>query len=375
MEAFSEEHEELRATVRQFFSDQSDEQTVRAHMATDRGWDAGLWGQLAEQVGLAGLIIPEEHGGAGFGYVELCVVAEEMGRALVCAPYLSTAVFATNALLLCTDAATQKALLPGIAAGETIATVAWSDDNGRWDLSSIEMAAQEKDGGWLLDGTKTRVLDGHTADVILVAARTPAGVELFQVASDATGLSRESVPALDLTRKLAKLSFQATPAAKISEGDQSAHLERVQALTLAALAAEQAGGAQACLDMAVDYAKTRLQFGRPIGSYQAIKHKCADMLVEVEFAKSAAYNACFTAAHCLRGDEAWEELLQAASIAKSYCSEAYYHAAADNIQIHGGMGFTWEHPAHLYFKRAKASELLFGDGSHHREVLADHVGL
>ena len=375
MEAFSEEHEELRATVRQFFADQSDEQSVRSHMASETGWDADLWKQLAEQVGLTGLIIPEEHGGAGFGYQELCIVAEEMGRALVCAPYLSTAVFATNALLQCATADAQAAVLPGIASGETTATVAWSDDNGRWDLSAIEMAAQEKDGGWLLDGTKAWVLDGHTADVILVAARTSAGIELFQVAGDAAGLSRESIPALDLTRKLARLRFDATSASKISDGDQSANLERVQALTIAALTAEQTGGAQACLDMAVDYAKTRLQFGRPIGSYQAIKHKCADMLVEVEFSKSAAYNACFTAADCLSGEGDWSELLQAASLAKSFCSETYFHAAAENIQIHGGMGFTWEHPAHLYFKRAKASELLFGDGARHREILADQVGL
>jgi len=375
MESFTEEHDELRATVRQFFADKSDEQAVRSHMVSESGWDADLWRQLAEQVGLAGLIIPEQHGGAGFGYVELCVVAEELGRRLVCAPYLSTAVFATNALLHCADPAAQKALLPGIASGETIATLAWSDDNGRWDLAGIEMVAQEKDGSWLLDGTKARVLDGHTADVILVAARTQAGVELFQVEPGASGLSRESVPALDLTRKLAKLGFHATPAAKISQGDQSDNLLRVQALTLAALTAEQVGGAQACLDMAVEYAKTRLQFGRPIGSYQAIKHKCADMLVEVEIAKSAAYNACFTAAACLAGEEEWDELLQAAHMAKSYCSEAYYHAAAENIQIHGGMGFTWEHPAHLYFKRAKASELLFGDGAHHREALADQIGL
>jgi alkylation response protein AidB-like acyl-CoA dehydrogenase len=375
MEAFSEEHEELRATVRQFFSDQSDEQAVRTHMASDSGWDTDLWHQLAEQVGLAGLIIPEEHGGAGFGYQELCIVAEELGRALVCAPYLSTAVFATNALLLCSTADVQAALLPGIASGEKIATVAWSDDNGRWGLSAIEMAAQEKDGGWRLDGTKACVLDGHTADIIVVAARTAAGIELFQVAGDAAGLTRESVPALDLTRKLARLTFDAVSASKISEGDQTGNLERVQALTIAALTAEQTGGAQACLDMAVDYAKTRLQFGRPIGSYQAIKHKCADMLVEVEFSKSAAYNACFIAADCLSGTADWDELLEAASMAKSYCSEAYYHAAAENIQIHGGMGFTWEHPAHLYFKRAKASELLFGDGSRHREILANQVGL
>ena len=375
MESFSDEHEALRATVRQFLSDKSDEQAVRTHMATDEGWNADLWKQLAEEVGLAGLIIPEEHGGAGFGYVELCVVAEEMGRALLCAPYLSTAVFATNAILRCTSKETQAALLPGLASGESTATVACFDDNGRWDLASIETSAVQKDGDWVLDGTKARVLDGHTADVLLVVARTADGLELFQIEGDAEGVTRESIPALDLTRKLAKISLAGTKATRISEGDQSANLERVLALTLAALTAEQCGGTQACLDMAVDYAKTRLQFGRPIGSFQAIKHKCADILIEVEFSKSAAYSACFTAADCIANDTGWDDLLLAATMAKSYCSEAYYHAAAENIQIHGGMGFTWEHPAHLYYKRAKASELLFGDGAHHREALADQVGL
>ncbi len=375
MKSFTDEHEELRATVRGLLRDQSDEQAVRTQMETERGWDDEVWRQLAEQVGLTGLIIPETYGGAGFGYAELCVVAEEMGRALLCAPFLSTAVMATNALLHCATDAVKAELLPGIAAGTTTATLAYADENGRWDLAGIEMMAQEKDGGWVLDGTKCWVLDGHTADVILVAARTSAGLELFRVAGDAAGLSRESVPALDLTRKLAKLTFAAAPATRLSDGDQAQGLERALALTLAALAAEQVGGAQWCLDTAVDYAKTRLQFGRPIGSFQAIKHKCADMLVAVEFAKSAAYDACFRAADCLESGEEWDEFLEAAHLAKSFCSEAYFHAAAENIQIHGGMGFTWEHPAHLYFKRAKASELLFGDATHHREALADKLGI
>jgi alkylation response protein AidB-like acyl-CoA dehydrogenase len=231
------------------------------------------------------------------------------------------------------------------------------------------MRAKPAGGGFTLTGSKTFVIDGHTADVILVAARTDAGVGVFRVAGDARGLTRTKLPELDLTRKLARLDFAATPAAEISQGDQSAALERVLAIATTALAAEQAGGAQACLDMAVHYAKTRLQFGRPIGSYQAIKHKCADMLVGVELAKSAAYQACFAAA------EDAPDFLEYAALAKAYCSEAYFHAAADTIQIHGGMGFTWEHPAHLYFKRAKASELLFGDAAHHRELLADRVGL
>jgi alkylation response protein AidB-like acyl-CoA dehydrogenase len=367
--SFTDEHEELRATVRAFLEAHSDETAVREQMATERGFDPEVWKQLAEELGLAGLIIPEEHGGAGFTYVELLIAMEEMGRALLCSPFLGTAVFATNALLAGASKAAQKDLLPGIAAGRTIATVAHAEPNGRWDLASIQMRARPKGDAFELDGAKSWVLDGHTADVLLVLARTDAGLEIFRVDADAEGLSRSLVPSLDLTRKLAHLEFAATPAVKVSEGDQTETLERVLALTLAALAAEQVGGAQLCLETATEYAKTRLQFGRPIGSYQAIKHKCADMLVEVEFAKSAAYNACFAAAD----DEA--DLREAAALAKSYCSEAYFHAAAENIQIHGGMGFTWEHPAHLYFKRAKASDLLFGDSAHHREVLAGLVGI
>jgi alkylation response protein AidB-like acyl-CoA dehydrogenase len=366
---FTEEHDELRSTIRQFVQDKSDEQAVREHMATDAGWDRGVWSQMAEEMGLAGLIVPEAYGGAGVGYVELLIVMEEMGRALLCSPFLGTAVLSTNAILESATEEARKELLVPIAAGETLATLAFVEAGGSWEVVSVAMSAREKDGGWLLDGAKHCVIDGHTADVILVAARTSAGVELFRVAADAEGLSRTSVPALDLTRKLAVLEFSATPAVKISDGDQTQGLELAISKTLAALAAEQVGGAQMCLDMSVDYAKSRLQFGRPIGSYQAIKHKCADMLVEVEFAKSAAYNACFSIA------DGADDITASAAIAKSYCSEAYYHAAAENIQIHGGMGFTWEHPAHLYFKRAKASELLFGDPSHHREVLANTLGI
>ncbi len=367
--SFTDEHDELRATIRAFLDARSDEASVREQMATDRGYDPAVWTQMAEQLGLAGLIIPEEHGGAGFTYVELLIAMEEMGRALLCSPFLGTAVFATNALLACADGPTQKELLAGIASGQLIASVAHAEPNGRWDLGGVELQAKKSKDGFTLSGKKAFVLDGHTAGVILVVAKTDAGLSLLRVAGDAKGLTRKLVPSLDLTRKLAHLDFVNTPATLVSSGDQTEALTRVLALTVAALAAEQVGGAQACLDSAVDYAKTRLQFGRPIGSYQAIKHKCADMLVGVEFAKSAAYAACFAAA----GGE--DDLLEAASMAKAYCSEAYFHAAADNIQIHGGMGFTWELPAHLYFKRAKSSELLFGDAVHHREVLAELVGI
>jgi alkylation response protein AidB-like acyl-CoA dehydrogenase len=367
--SFSEEHEELRATIRAFLAAHSDEASVRRQMASESGYDPAVWTQLAEQLGLTGLIIPEQYGGAGFGAVELVVAMEEMGRVLLCAPYLGTAVLSANALLHCADPATQKDLLGAIAAGRAIVSVACAEPNGRWDLAGIEMRARTKGDGFELDGRKAWVLDGHVADTLLVVARIDDGLGLFRVGADAEGLSRTLVPSLDTTRKLAHVELAATPAERVSGGDQTANLERVLALTVAALAAEQVGGAQRCLEMAVDYAKTRLQFGRPIGSYQAIKHKCADMLVSVEFAKSAAYAAGFAAAH------GGADFLEAAALAKAYCSESYFRAAAENIQIHGGMGFTWEHPAHLYFKRAKASDLLFGDAAHHREVLADLVGI
>jgi len=294
---------------------------------------------------------------------------EEMGRTLLCSPFLGTAVLAANALLACADDATKEDLLTAIAAGRSIVTVAFAEPKGRWEIGAVEMRARPKGDGFELDGTKSLVLDGHAADVLLVVARSEAGVELFRVDADAEGLTRTSVPALDTTRKLASVDFAATPARKVSSGDATAALEQALLRTLAALTAEQVGGAQMCLEMATQYAKERLQFGRPIGSYQAIKHKCADVLVDVEFAKSAAYNACFAAAE----DSA--DLAESVAMAKSYCSEAYFHAAAENIQIHGGMGFTWEHPAHLYFKRAKASDLLFGDAAHHREVLAGLIDI
>jgi len=367
--SFTEEHEELRATIRAFLAERSDETAVREQMASERGFDSEVWTQLAEQLGLAGLIVPEEHGGAGMGFVELLIAMEEMGRSLLCAPYLGTAVFATNTLLRCADESARKALLPEIATGRKLVSVAHAEPGGRWDLASIGMTARAKGDGFELDGVKTWVLDGHSADVLLVIARDGDGLGVFRVEADAEGLTRTPIPELDTTRKLARIELAATPATRISKGDQTANLERVLSLVCAALAAEQVGGAQRCLEMATDYAKTRLQFGRPIGSYQAIKHKCADLLVSVEFAKSAAYAACFAAA------EDADDFPELAALAKAWCSEAYFRAAAENIQIHGGMGFTWEAPCHLYFKRAKASDLFLGDAAHHRERLAGFVGI
>ena len=368
--AFTEEQDELRSTIRAFMEAKSSEEAVREQMETENGYDVDVWSQMAEQMGLQGLHIPEEYGGSGFGYVELGIVLEEMGRALLCAPFFSSVVLAANTLLQSGDDAAKAAHLPGIAAGSTIATVAFTEPNGKWDESGITMTASGSGSDATLNGTKSFVLDGHIADLIIVAARSSAGVSLYAVSGDAAGLTRTALSTMDQTRRQAKLEFSNTPATLIgTDGKGWDVLSTVLDLAAVGLASEQVGGAQFVLEMAVQYAKDRVQFGRPIGSFQAIKHKCADMLLEVESAKSAAYYAMWCAS------EMNDELPSVASLAKAYCSEAYFHATAENIQIHGGIGFTWEHPAHLYFKRAKSSELLFGDPTYHRELLAQRIGI
>jgi alkylation response protein AidB-like acyl-CoA dehydrogenase len=367
---FTPEQEDLRRMVRRFLEDKSSQERVRVLMESDQGFDPQVWTQLAAELGLAGLAIPEQYGGAGCGPVEVGIVMEEAGRALLCAPYFSSVVLATNVLLESSDDEVKKALLPLLACGERRATVAWTEDRGCWDEPAVTLPASRTEDGWSLTGVKSFVLDGHTADHLIVAARTGRGVSLFLVDGSAAGLQRTPLPTMDLTRKLARIEFTATPARMIdSDGNGWAVLSRALDIAAIGLAAEQVGGAQRVLEMAVEYAKVRVQFGRAIGSFQAIKHKCADMLVKVESARSAAYYGLWAAAE-LDG-----ELAVLASVAKAYCSDAYFDVAAENIQIHGGIGFTWEHPAHLYFKRAKTSQLYLGDPSHHRGLLAQKLGI
>jgi len=368
--AFTEEQEELRSTIRAFMEAKSSEEAVREQMETDQGYDPEVWTQMAEQMGLQGLAIPEEYGGSGFSFIELGIVLEEMGRALLCAPFFSSVVLGANTLLQSADDAAKAEHLPKIAMGETIATVAMTEENGRWDEDGIEMQASGSGSDVTLSGTKSFVIDGHVANLFIVAAKSPAGTSLYLVDGDASGITRTQLSTMDQTRKQAKVEFDNTPAKLLgTEGEGWNVLSTVLDLVAVGLAAEQVGGAQMVLEQAVEYAKVRVQFGRPIGSFQAIKHKCADMLLEVESAKSAAYYGLWCAA------EMNDELPSTASLAKAYCSEAYFHAAGENIQIHGGIGFTWEHPAHLYFKRAKSSELLFGDPTYHREQLAQRIGI
>jgi alkylation response protein AidB-like acyl-CoA dehydrogenase len=361
---------ELRATVRDFLASKSAGQTVRDLMATPAGYDPAVWRQLSDQLGLTGLAVPEEYQGAGFGYVELGIVFEEMGRALLCAPYLSSVALAAEALLRCTDEAARKDLLPGLATGTTIGTLALLEQPGRWDEAGVRMHARRRGARWVLDGSKRHVVDGHIADLIMVGARTPAGVGLFAVDGAAPGLQRVPVPTLDQTRRQAHLEFAGTPARLIGDEDDGWRvLRRVLDTAAILLAAEQVGGASRAVEMAAGYAGMRVQFGRPIGSFQAIKHKCANLLLEVECGRSAVYHA----REAVAGAEPDGPL--AAALAYAYCSQAFTRAAKDCIQIHGGIGYTWEHDAHLYLRRAKSSQLLFGPPARQRARLAELAGI
>jgi len=376
--AFSEDQDELRRAARRFLEVASSEERVRSAMETERGYDTATWEQLSEELAWTALTIPEEYGGLGMSYLDLHPLMEEMGRALLCSPFFSTICLGANALLLGGSEVQKERHLPGIAAGETTATLAFAEKNNRVDAVGVEATYSKSGSGYILRGDKSYVLDGHTADLLVVAARSEGstgseGLSLFLVPGDGDGMKRAWQPTMDQTRRLASIELgdvAVSEDALLGEKGRGWELcESTLDLARIALAAEQVGAAEMCLDMSVEYAKVRKQFDRPIGSFQSIKHKCADMLMMIESARSAAFYASALAA---QGDESLEE---AASIAKAYCSDTFFHCAAETIQIHGGIGFTWEHAAHMYFKRAKATENLFGDPSFHRERVAQHMGL
>ena len=367
---FSEEQEELRKMVKRFLEEKSPESEVRRLMATTEGYDTAVWDQMAKELALQGLGIPEEFGGQGYGPVELYVVFEEMGASLLCAPYFSSVALAANALLQVGSDADKASYLPGIASGEVIATLALTDDAGGWDLSATTAAASAGADGWRVTGVRNYVTDGSLASLILVPAMTDSGLSLFAVAGDAPGLTKELLPTMDQTRKQSRLVLEAVPAALIGvEGGALAGLVTTTQIAAAALAAEQVGGAQRVLNNAVEYAKTRIQFGRPIGSFQAIKHKCANLLLDVECGRSAVQHA----SEALAGRQ--PDAALAAALAYVHCSRAFTRAAKECIQIHGGIGYTWEHDAHLYLRRAKSSELLFGPPARQRVRLAELAGI
>jgi alkylation response protein AidB-like acyl-CoA dehydrogenase len=368
--AINDEQAELQKELRRFLTKYSSEAAVREQLEDPAGYDRDLWSRMGNELGLQGLAIPEKFGGSGFTFVELGLVLEELGRALTVSPFFGSCVMAATLIQALDDDAISSDLLPAIASGESVGAVALAEDTGSWRLDDVTLAASGAGDAWTLDGHKSFVLDGATADTLLVVARTPEGPAIFLVDPAATGLERTAMTTMDLTRKLARLEFSATPARLLATGEAAqAAVASMLDLSAIALAAEAVGGNQKVLDMAVDYAKVREQFGRPIGSFQAIKHKCASMLVDVESSRSAAYYALWAAS------TGHDEVPIVAPLVKAHCVDTYLAGAGENIQIHGGIGFTWEHPAHLYLKRAKSSQVLLGDSDLHRQLLADRIGI
>jgi alkylation response protein AidB-like acyl-CoA dehydrogenase len=376
---FSDEQEMLRQTARDFLAENCPTTFVRQMMEDDQGYAPALWKKMAD-LGWLGLAFPEAYGGQGLGFVDLTVILEEMGAALLPSPFFSTVILAGQTILIGGSEAQKHAYLPKIADGSLLATLAMTEPSGRFDAEGIsEMQAVSEGDGFQLSGTKLFVLDAHVSDLLLVAARTKDagdksfGVSLFLVEANTPGISVTLLKTMDQTRKQCEVVFDQVSVGRdrlLGHLDMGwPILQKVLTLATAALCAEMAGGAQRVLEMSVSYAKERVQFGRPIGSFQAIKHKCAEMMLQVESAKSAAYYAAWAV------DEDVPEVPLAVSMAKAYCSDAYRYTAGEGIQVHGGIGFTWEHDMHLYFKRAKYCECTFGDATYHRELVAQEVHL
>jgi alkylation response protein AidB-like acyl-CoA dehydrogenase len=351
----SESQEFQKDSARKFFTGECPNAEVRRLMETDTAYDATLWSKLTHQ-GYTGIIFPEEYGGVGLGKVELMLLMEEAGRALLPGPFFSTVVLAGSVLDSAATAAHKKQYLEPICRGEVRSTVALVEDSANWDPRSLELTANNGK----LTGKKFFVSDAAVADFLLVIARD--GV--FVVQSQARGLKISPMQGMDLTRKLYVVEFTDTPAEKISAGPS---LSRAFDIATAALAAELVGGMQHTLDLTVEYAKTRKQFGKPIGGFQAVQHQCADMYLETESSRSAVYYAGWAL------EENAPDAATAVSIAKMYASDAARTVGNRGIQIHGGMGFTWENDIHLYYRRAKASETAFGDATFHRERIASLV--
>ena len=376
--SFSEEQQMIRATAEAFLAEKSTSAAVRRAMVTERGYDPQLWQSICEDMYWQAMTIPEAHGGLGLGYVELVATLEQMGRYLLCAPFYASVCLATNALLVAASEEQKARHLPQLAAGTT-GTLAYTGASGRWDCSAVEALARPEGDNYRISGRFRYVPDGHTAGLLVVAARSEgsagdAGISLFVLPAQTPGVSRQCLPTMDQTRKQAQLQFEdvLVPGDNLlgEFGQGGPALAKIIELATVAIAADQVGGAQQALDSTVDYLKERVQFGRVIASYQALKHKAADMMVKAEAARSAVYYAACIADEALAGNPLGEELAEAASIAKAYCSDAYFFNAGCGIQLHGGVGFTAEYDIQLYFKRAKSTETFLGNGAWHRERLA-----
>ena len=369
---FSDEQEMLRQSARRFFEAECPTRLVRGVMADGTGDAPGLWTKIVE-LGWTGLLVPEEHGGLGGSFVDLIVVLEEAGRALLPGPFVSTATGGTAALLAGGSAAQRAALLPRVARGALRATLAVAEESGRFDADGITLAARRADGGLVLTGEKHFVADAQTADVLVLAARTGTagerGITLCLVDRLAPGVTVRPLRTVDMSRRICRVAFDRTrigPDRILGETDGGWPIvRRALAVSAAGLAAEMVGTAQKALDLTVAYVKERVQFGKPVGSFQAVKHKCVDMLVAVENARSLAYYAAWAV------DEDAAEARQAVAMAKAYASDMVKQVTSEAIQLHGGIGFTWEHDMHLYHRRALAQEAAFGSAPVHRAVVAE----
>lgn len=373
--AFSEEQDEFRGVVRRFVEERWPIAEVRRLAETPAGFERDVWKQMGAELGLLGLAIPEPHGGQGFGFLEVGIALEELGRQLAGGPYLASAVLATQAILAAGDDAQRAEWLPALAAGELVAALAVDEPGARPGLADVTTSCRRTGDGWRVSGAKTAVLDGQHADLLLVAARADGagGPTLLAVRPDAPGVTITPVDGLDLSRRHAELALRDAPATAVgAPGAAGPALARALDLGAIALAAESVGAAARCLEAAVAYAKQRIQFGRPIGSFQAVQHKCAEVMLELESARSAAYWSWWVASQ--EGVDPGE-LAEAASVAKATAGDALTRAAAESLQIHGGVGFTWEFDCHLFLRRARAAEVLLGDPVWHRARIAERLGL
>ncbi|MCW2758156.1 MAG: putative acyl-CoA dehydrogenase [Nocardioidaceae bacterium] len=364
---FDAEQEELRRGLRSFFGKRSDEDRVREVMVGESGCDVEVWQGLATELGCQGLTVREQWGGAGATLVEQGVVLEELGRSLACVPYFATVGLALD-LLQSFDHPSVADAATRIAAGDLVATVALPEPGTGWDPANVALAATPDGDGWMLTGTKTFVPDGHLAGLLLVIARVEGELAVLAVESDAPGLTITQLPTMDQTRRQARVDLDHTPATLLGS-DAGETVVRSLARASALLSVEQVGAARRILEGTTEYAGIRTQFGAPIGSFQVVKHRLADMLLDVEAARSAAYYAVFAAA------EDDDELIEATSLAKAFCSDMLVRTAEAAVQLHGGIGLTWEHWAHLYFKRARSSAVLLGNAQEHRERLARAIGI
>ena len=377
--AFTEEQEMIRETAAAFLAEVSGSAAVRRAMALEQGYEPALWDRICGEMYWQAMHVPEAYGGLGLGYVEVVAMMEQMGRYLLCSPFFSTVCLAANALRVAGSEEQQAMWLGQLCAGELTATLAFNGGSPRWDAQAITATWRRDGERYVLNGEYRYVIDGHTAQLLIVAARAEGssgaeGISLFLLPAATAGVTRQWLPTMDQARKQAAVQLHDVrlgAGARMGEPGQAGKaLATVIDLAAIALAAEQVGGCQQLLDITVAYTSERVQFNRTIASYQAVKHKAADMMLKTEVARSAIYYAACVAQEALEGGPLAGELGEAASVAKSYCSDAYFAIAGDALQLFGGVGFTWEYDVHLYFKRAKSSEHLLGNGAYHRERLA-----